>query len=162
MKGKRGATVNADLRTRLHDAADARARLERRLLAAEHERDAALAKLDKWTAEGNPAVVAERERANAIQASVDSAVRAEREKWEALRDGSIDTICLLMDFAAKKGESEGLLVLSDLPALCELYGDELAKRIPAGRHGRRVIKAGEKAARRQLAFAAEMKKQGVL
>lgn len=83
-KGKNSSAVNARLREELKTAQEARRRLEARIAAAEAERDAAVGKLHKIEVAAHPAIEAERLRAEHAAAEREAAVVAERERWQAL------------------------------------------------------------------------------
>lgn len=161
-RGKNAAGVNARLRESLQAANEARRRLESRLHDAEYERDQLRRRMEHIEAAEHPAIESERQRADAAARATADAVAAERARWQALVDAARGTVHrTLIALATHVPDHESAtLEVDGLPALAELFGSDIG--IATNRHGRRVIARGEGAVRKQMAFAAEVDRQGLL
>jgi hypothetical protein len=150
-RGKNAVGTTVRLRQQLADAADARKNLERRLAAAERERDQAKAWRVAVETEGLPAVSAERQRADAAVAERAAAVLAEREKWLSLVEAAQPFVRIMVLTGSKMPHPES----AEFSAMVALgFGKSIAQALPgSSRQSHRNLMTKEtlaKTARAQL------------
>ena len=121
-KGTRAAEINAELRKQLREAQAARRQLESLLETTRFHRDEAVAWRINEQQRGLPAVLAERERAEAATRRTVDEVATERQRWVALATEVRPTIEALIRAAPKE---QRLLDAVVMPRMTELFGDGL-------------------------------------